>query len=149
MDNRYSKAIDDITNELSHEVYPAYQRHEVIFAAQGIFVATQICHRLAMKSGWWDGKDPQDKEGGAVKIALIHSELSEALEGLRKDTMDDHLPHRKTLEVELADAVIRIFDYAGALGLDLGGAMAEKLAYNQQRADHKRENRKAEGGKAF
>ena len=45
--------------------------------------------------------------------------------------------------------MIRIFDYAGALGLDLGGAMAEKLAYNQQRADHKRENRKAEGGKAF
>ena len=83
------------------------------------------------------------------KLALIHSEISEALEGHRKDLMDDKLPHRKMIEVELADAVIRIADLAGALGLYLEGAMIEKMAYNAQRADHKPENRGKEGGKAY
>jgi NTP pyrophosphatase (non-canonical NTP hydrolase) len=63
--------------------------------------------------------------------------------------MDDHLPLRSMLEVELADAVIRIADLAGALDLDLGGAIAEKLAYNAKRADHNPENRAAAGGKAY
>jgi NTP pyrophosphatase (non-canonical NTP hydrolase) len=85
----------------------------------------------------------------AEMIALMHSELSEALEGLRKSLMDDHLPHRMMVEVELADTLIRIFDFAGGYGLDLGGALIEKLEYNAQRADHKLEARKAEGGKAF
>ena len=49
----------------------------------------------------------------------------------------------------LIDAVIRCFDMAGGLQLDLAGAIAEKLAYNAGRADHKIENRAAEGGKKF
>jgi hypothetical protein len=53
------------------------------------------------------------------------------------------------VEVELADALIRICDLAGAMDLDLGGAVAEKLLYNQSRADHKPENRALEGGKKF
>jgi NTP pyrophosphatase (non-canonical NTP hydrolase) len=52
-------------------------------------------------------------------------------------------------EVELADAVIRIFDLAGAYRMDLAGAIAEKMAFNASRADHKIENRAAEGGKKF
>jgi len=83
----------------------------------------------------------------AAKLALMHSELSEALEGMRKDLMDDHLPSREMIEVEFADAIIRILDTAGYLGLDVGGAISEKLAYNANRADHKRENREKEGGK--
>jgi NTP pyrophosphatase (non-canonical NTP hydrolase) len=82
-------------------------------------------------------------------IALIHSELSEALEGERKDLMDDHLPHRKSAEVELADALIRIFDYAAGFGYDLEGAYREKMAYNAQRVDHTPEARRAAGGKKF
>jgi len=85
----------------------------------------------------------------AEKLCLSHSEVSEAMEGYRKGLQDDHLTHRQMIEVELSDAAIRIFDLAGALGLDLGGAIAEKLEYNQQRADHKPENRAKEGGKAF
>lgn len=105
------------------------------------------CHQASLRGGWWDGIDPYDPTVAASKIALIHSEISEALEGVRKSKMDDHLPHRKAEEVEMADALIRIFDFAGARGLDLEGAMVEKMAYNAQRADHKPENRAAEGGK--
>lgn len=82
-------------------------------------------------------------------IALCHSELSEALEGHRKNLMDDKLPHRKMAEVELADCVIRIFDICGGLGYDLQGAFAEKMAYNAVRADHQREHRLKENGKKY
>lgn len=53
------------------------------------------------------------------------------------------------IEVELADAVIRIADLAGYLGLDVGAAIIEKMEFNKTRADHQLENRKASGGKAF
>jgi hypothetical protein len=52
-------------------------------------------------------------------LALVHSELSEALEGERKSKMDDHLPHRKMAEVEMADTMIRLLDCAGAWGCEL------------------------------
>jgi NTP pyrophosphatase (non-canonical NTP hydrolase) len=118
------------------------------------------CHHESYRAGWWhhDGKDMREEVRNrtrlglaltAEKLALIHSEVSEALEGLRKDRQDDHLPERKAIEVELADAVIRIADLAGALNLDLGSAVAEKMAYNAERADHKPEARAAAGGKAF
>lgn len=69
-----------------------------------------------------------------ARIALIHSELSEMVEGIRKDAMDDKLPHRKMEEVELADTLIRMEDYAGTYNLDLGGAREEKEAYNSGRS---------------
>lgn len=52
-------------------------------------------------------------------------------------------------EVELADTIIRILDYAGAFGYDLQGAFDEKLAYNQTRKDHTFEARESAGGKKF
>ena len=111
------------------------------------------CHGAAKAAGWWVAKD-----GSAVrdnpyafsnKLALIHSEISEAMEGDRKGLKDDHLPHRDMREVELADAVIRIFDLAGAYDMDLGGAIAEKMEYNANRADHKPAARAAAGGKTY
>lgn len=120
-------------------------------AAEGITHAVALCHGVAKRAGWWSDLatgEPKDRNDGEL-IALMHSELSEALEGLRKSRNDDHLPHRRQVEVELADTLIRIFDYAGARGLDLSGALVEKLAYNQSRSGHKIENRAQADGKKF
>jgi len=107
------------------------------------------CHGRSKGAGWWDDTDLQDRHVFPAKLALVHSEVSEAMEGHRKGLMDDHLPHRPMAEVELADAMIRIADLAGAYGFDLGGALVEKLEYNAKRADHKKENRESTGGKAY
>lgn len=118
-----------------------------------------VCHGAAVSSGWWldaeTGEDVRtwDKKyfilWVATKLCLVHSEVSEAMEGHRKDLMDDKLPHRKMLEVEMADAVIRIFDLAGGLKMDLGGAIAEKLYFNTSRPDHKLDHRQGSGGKSY
>lgn len=122
-------------------------------------ILQRVCHGMNLRAGWWNdlstgqlltssnGETP--KVNVPEKLCLIHSEVSEAMEGHRKNLMDDKLPDRKMLEVELADAVIRCFDLAGGLDLDLAGAITEKLIYNASRADHKVENRKLDGGKAF
>lgn len=127
------------------------------------------CHGASLAAGWWKDRasgvdlrevvrgarddDPILKRLGkalvAEKLCLTHSELSEGMEGHRKGVPDDKLPDRPMIEVELADAVIRIFDLAGALRMDLGGAIAEKMAFNAIRPDHKPEAREAAGGKAY
>jgi len=127
------------------------------------------CHVASRNAGWWNeiisnvGLIPSEEDKRheeylvngtfpyviATKIALIHSELSEALEGVRRNADDDKLPHRKAVEVELADALIRIFDLAGALDLDLGGAVIEKMNFNVARPDHQVEQRRDPNGKIF
>lgn len=133
-----------------------------VFIRNAAFQLQDACHGASVSAGWWldlkTGESLRDQiRGGsrygkalfAEKLTLIHSEISEAMEGHRKGLQDDKLPHRPMAEVELADAVIRIFDLAGAMGYDLGGAIAEKLAFNAQRPDHKLEARAAAGGKSY
>lgn len=110
-------------------------------------------HADNVKAGWWSdritGESTLATRNVGEILMLIVSEVAEGMEGHRKSLKDDKLPHRDMLEVELADAVIRIFDLAGAKGYDLGGAIAEKRAYNAQREDHKIETRRLPGGKAY
>ena len=107
------------------------------------------CH-AANDKWWYDINTGQKLERNKGELlALIHSEVSEVLEGVRKNKMDDHLKHRKAEEVEMADTLIRIFDYCGAYGLDVEGAFQEKMAYNKVRADHSHEARKQANGKKF
>lgn len=108
-----------------------------------------LCHKDNLQ--WWF--DPEtgafvDRNKGEL-LMLIVSEIAECMEGERKDLPDDKLPHRRMAEVELVDALIRIFDYAGAFSYDLDGAFEEKRAYNAKREDHKAENRLKQGGKRF
>lgn len=120
-------------------------------AYTGLNWLSERIHQGNIDAGWWK----KDENGNLVPrnigelLCLVHSEISEAMEGDRKNLQDDKLPHRKMFEVELADALIRIFDIAGSQKLDLGGAVKEKLAYNKVREDHKLENRAKEGGKKY
>jgi hypothetical protein len=119
-------------------------------AYRGLRAAQNIAHHTATEAGWY--ADPRTgvpvvRNFGEV-VALMHSELSEALEADRKGLKDDKLPHRDGREVEFADCIIRILDTAAALGLDVAGAVIEKNRYNRERADHKLSARAA-GGKRY
>lgn len=100
---------------------------------------------------WWQHPkthEPIERDKGNLLMLMV-SELAEAMEGERKGLMDDKLPHRLMAEVELADCLIRIFDYAGAFQYDLEGAYQEKRAYNAKRQDHTHEARMAADGKKW
>lgn len=72
-------------------------------------------HVHELNHRWWHTKDGVRLERDKGEMLMLQvSELAEAMEGDRKNLMDDHLPHRSMLEVELADTVIRILDYVGA-----------------------------------
>ena len=114
--------------------------------AKAFNVAAAIVYDNARAHGFWDlqviGGQVIPKNQGEM-IALIHSELSEALEGLRHgNPMSEHIPEFTSVEEELADVVIRVLDYAGGFGLRIGEAIAAKHQFNQARP-HKH------GGKAF
>jgi NTP pyrophosphatase (non-canonical NTP hydrolase) len=113
-------------------------------AYKGIKAAMRLANKTATDAGWYTdittGKKIKRNFGEVV--ALMHSELSEALEADRKSLKDDKLPNRDGREVEFADCLLRIFDTCFEMGLDLSGALIEKNRYNKKRADHKIENRK-------
>lgn len=171
--------------------------------AQEIFANNKVWH--------YDEDGSLIEHNDGKRKMLIVSEIAEAMEGHRKNLMDDHLPQFKMLDVEMADTFIRtldqatrdkitidvnlndhifnvtdtddecegllllvdcviswywegshyeesavvdylissIFKYCEKFNINLLPIVEAKLAYNLNRADHKRENMNAEGGKKF
>ncbi|MCZ8512707.1 hypothetical protein O9H85_09825 [Paenibacillus filicis] len=83
-------------------------------------------HRTAVDKGWYE----HPPEFGTA-VALMHSELSEALEAYRKLEGE---AMREAIAEELADVCIRVFDTCGHMGLDLESAIHRKMEKNRQRS---------------
>ena len=83
----------------------------------------------AVNHGFWQ-EEPNDGE----RMALIHAEVSEALEALRNgNPSSNKIIEFSSLVEELADVVIRIMDYAFGNDLDIAGAVIAKIEYNKNR----------------
>jgi len=129
---------------------PVLSEEEVI-AYNGLNTAMDLAHRTAVNAGWYYNltTGQEIKRNFGEVLALMHSELSEALEAHRKSLKSDKLPNAMGEEEEFADCIIRIFDTARANGYDVAGAFILKNRFNQSREDHKLANRAQPGGKKF
>ena len=101
------------------------------------------CHRIAIEHGFWDNSIKENmvvtpelvtSETIGMKLMLVVTELAEWMEAVRHgDPASDHISEFTASEEEVADALIRIFDLAGALKMRLPEALEAKIAYNQKR----------------
>jgi NTP pyrophosphatase (non-canonical NTP hydrolase) len=111
--------------------------YNTVFAEAFNKTATTV-HAIAVEKGWWEGT----RNEGEL-IALMHSELSEALEGLRHgNPHSEHISEFSAVEEEFADVLIRIMDHAMYKGYRVGEAVEAKIKFNASRAYK-------HGGKAF
>lgn len=100
--------------------------------------AAEACYENSKAHGFWPERerpalyDYHTRNKGEM-IALMHSELSEMLEGVRKPGQDQHCPEFTSEEIEAADVLIRLFDYCHGWGLRLGEATLAKMAFNASR----------------
>lgn len=92
------------------------------------------CYTISRDHGFWEGKDPFTTDDVLVKHALIHSEVSEALEEARTWAPDgDHTPSQDAHDEEMVDVIIRALDLLGARGADVDAILARKMEKNRGR----------------
>lgn len=86
-------------------------------------------HQINVANGWWE-----EKRNDGEMIALMHSELSEALEYLRHgNPKSDHIPIYSGVAEEMADVVIRVMDFCEGRDIDLESVVLAKLDFNATR----------------
>lgn len=128
--NTKDQGIKDALDELVRECYGNSERH-------GFWKDYKTTRAIIVKSqgacgpGTLAGKYELDTK--LHKIALIVSELGEAVEGVRKPGFDEHCTIFSNEAIELADVIIRIMDYCGAFGVPIGDAVLAKMRFNATR----------------
>jgi len=91
-----------------------------------------IAHKMAVDKGWWE-----NPKSDVECVALMHCELSEAIEAMRAgNPHSEHIAPFSGVEEELADTIIRILDFAGRYNLDINKAVSTKIRFNDGR-EHK------------
>lgn len=116
-------------------------RQEVSFSIGWRGMSARVWETHQAK-GWTAASVPTSHVWQGNQLMLMVTELAEAHEALRKDLNDDKITTRKGVEVELADVIILIMNFATETGLDIAGALAEKAEFNDGR-EH------MHGGKKF
>ena len=91
-------------------------------------VTPKEVHNLSIEKGWYD---KTTKREVPELLCLIHSEISEALEGYRNNIPKDQ---KGNLGEELADAVIRIWDMCEYLCIDIAEEVNKKHEFNKTRS---------------
>lgn len=143
---KVTKEVQGIYNALMEKLEQDTIRAE----ANALDKLSHMCHTIAAARGWWSNKDGTALERNVGEaMALMHSEISEAMEGARKDLPAEHIPGFLAVEEELADAIVRILDFSAGAKLRIAEAFAAKMIYNMTREDHSMEVRAQAGGKDF
>lgn len=116
--------------EKTSSVEPAQKSHcHDDFRRKVLEDVSDEIHDTALEKGWWE-----NERNTGEALALMHSELSEALEADRAgNPPDDKIPEFSGMEAELADTMIRILDFAKGTDLDVIGAMLAKIDFNKGR----------------
>jgi NTP pyrophosphatase (non-canonical NTP hydrolase) len=125
----------------------ALTKEQSIKIKQAIYDLMTACHNIALSKGFWDdcvgtgdaghSKFYPERRNMGETIALMHSELSEALEAVRHgNPPDKHIGAFDSLTVEFADLIIRVMDTCAAHNIPLDAAIIEKMEYNEGR-EHK------------